>query len=70
MKKRKNNEPQPAYHPVDSVFEHEGTRVRVVSESENNCEECYFNGRDCREVACIDYEREDETDVHFEEEPS
>jgi len=59
-------------YPVGATISIEGVNCKVVEDiglSEYNCYECILNGKRkgimCRNLACLDSEREDHKDVHF-----
>ena len=59
-------------YPVGSTISIEGVKCKVVEDidlSEYNCKECILNGKIegimCRNLACLNSEREDHKDVHF-----
>ena len=59
-------------YPIGATISIEGTNCKVVEDiglSEGNCYECILNGKregiTCRNLACLNNEREDRKDVHF-----
>lgn len=59
-------------YPIGATISIEGTNCKVVEDiglSEENCYECILNGKRegimCRNLACLNHEREDHKDVHF-----
>ena len=59
-------------YPVGSTISIEGVNCKVVEDidlSDENCYECILNkkreGITCRNLACLNNEREDHKDVHF-----
>lgn len=66
-KKRLWSRHKPVFHPVGEVFEHDGSLIKAVREDGTYCDSCYFLNKNCGEVQCLDNEREDATDVHFDE---
>ena len=67
-----NNECLKADYPVGATISIEGVNCKVVEDidlSDENCYECILNnkreGITCRNLACLNTEREDRKDVHF-----
>ena len=67
-----NNECFNTDYPVGATISIEGVNCKVVEDiglSEYNCYECILNGKRegimCRNLACLNSEREDHKDVHF-----
>lgn len=67
-----NSECLKADYPVGATISIEGVNCKVVEDidlSEENCNECIlYNKREgimCRNLACLNHEREDHKDVHF-----
>lgn len=67
-----NNECLKADYPVGATISIEGVNCKVVEDidmSDVNCYECILNGKRegimCRNLACLNSEREDRKDVHF-----
>lgn len=67
-----NNECFNTDYPVGAIISIEGTNCKVVEDidfSDENCYECILNGKKegimCRNLACLNHEREDRKDVHF-----
>lgn len=67
-----SNECFMADYPVGAIISIEGTNCKVVEDidlSDENCCECILNikkeGIMCRNLACLNHEREDHKDVHF-----
>lgn len=67
-----NNECLKADYPVGATISIEGVNCKVVEDidlSDENCYECILNnkreGITCRNLACLDNEREDHESVHF-----
>lgn len=59
-------------YPVGSTISIEGVNCKVVEDidlSDENCYECILNNKRkgimCRNLACLNSEREDRKDVHF-----
>lgn len=59
-------------YPVGSTISIEGVNCNVVEDiglSDENCYECILNNKKegimCRNLACLNHEREDHKDVHF-----
>ena len=59
-------------YPVGATISIEGVNCKVVEDidlSDENCYECSLNGKRegimCRNLACLNHEREDRKDVHF-----
>ena len=68
-----NNECFKTDYPVGAIISIEGVNCKVVEDidlSDENCYECILNnkreGITCRNIACLNHEREDHKDVHFE----
>ena len=67
-----NNECLKADYPVGATISIEGVNCKVVEDidlSDENCYECILNNKRegimCRNLACLNHEREDLKDVHF-----
>jgi hypothetical protein len=67
-----NNECFKTEYPVGTTISIEGVNCKVVEDidlSDENCYECILNckreGITCRNLACLNTEREDRKDVHF-----
>lgn len=67
-----NNECFKTEYPVGSTISIEGVICKVVEDIdlyEYNCKDCILNGKregiTCRNLACLNSEREDRKDVHF-----
>lgn len=67
-----SNECLKADYPVGATISIEGVNCKVVEDiglSGYNCNECILNGKSegimCRNLACLNTEREDRKDVHF-----
>lgn len=67
-----NNECFKTEYPVGTTISIEGVNCKVVEDiglPVENCHECILNGKRegimCRNLACLNTEREDYKDVHF-----
>lgn len=67
-----SNECLKADYPVGATISIEGVNCKVVEDidlSDENCYECILNNKRegivCRNLACLNSEREDRKDVHF-----
>lgn len=59
-------------YPIGATISIEGTNCKVAEDidlSDENCYECILNNKRegimCRNLACLNHEREDRKDVHF-----
>lgn len=64
-----NSERFETEYPVGSTISIEGVNCKVVEDIGRNCNECILGckreGITCRNLACLNSEREDRKDVHF-----
>ena len=56
--------------PVNRNFRFDNVRLKTVKSKSTSCNKCYFSGRNseaCRLLLCCNYERNDKTEVVFQE---
>ena len=55
-------------YPVGYIFRYENITLKVVENSDGNCDPCYFKNISGRcNLPCVKYERMDDKTVCFEE---